>query len=183
MSTNDIEPNKCGGIITTPDLESVIVVMNRHSAWKGENKWGLPKGHARQGETPPECAQREILEETGLYFPTNRFKRFIHLNGNYYYLIVLKEPYQKFKTNDEKEISEVRWMPIEELRNYNYNSDIKRFLKVFPFNRVEFGRCYRKPSPNIYKPRLKLNLKLNQTTCRTDEILPISYPRILSKTR
>ena len=134
---------KCGGIITNPELDSVIVVMNRHSAWKGENKWGLPKGHARPGETPPECAQREIQEETGLYFSTQRFRRHIYLNGNHYYLIILKTPYNNFQTNDEKEISDVRWMPISELRNLNYNSDIKRFLKIFPNNRIDFTRCHR----------------------------------------
>ena len=29
-------------------------------------KWGLPKGHAEEGETPGETALREVSEETGL---------------------------------------------------------------------------------------------------------------------
>lgn len=29
-------------------------------------KWGLPKGHAEEGETTEETALREVLEETGL---------------------------------------------------------------------------------------------------------------------
>ena len=29
-------------------------------------KWGLPKGHAEEGETPGETALREVQEETGL---------------------------------------------------------------------------------------------------------------------
>lgn len=29
-------------------------------------KWGLPKGHAEEGETPPETGLREVSEETGL---------------------------------------------------------------------------------------------------------------------
>lgn len=29
-------------------------------------KWGLPKGHAEEGETTEEAALREVLEETGL---------------------------------------------------------------------------------------------------------------------
>jgi len=29
-------------------------------------KWGLPKGHAEEGETTQETALREVLEETGL---------------------------------------------------------------------------------------------------------------------
>ena len=137
------DSKKAGGIIVSPDGESVIVVMNRHSAWKKEYKWGLPKGHPRTVESPASSAQREVFEETGLHFPLHRFKRHIYLNGNYYYIIVLKTPFREFKTNDAKEISEVRWMKISELRESNYNSDIKRFLKVFPNNKVEFSRSRR----------------------------------------
>lgn len=140
MYVTDNDARKAGGIITTPDMKSVIVVMNRHSAWKGENKWGLPKGHPREGEPPSQCAQREVLEETGLSFTPDRFKRHIYLNGNYYYIIVLRAPFNRFKTNDTKEISEVKWMKISELRESNFNSDIKRFLKIFPNDRVEFTR-------------------------------------------
>ncbi len=41
-------------------VEHVLVIRDPY------RKWGLPKGHAEEGETPAETALREVEEETAL---------------------------------------------------------------------------------------------------------------------
>ena len=64
-------PFRAGGIIFDKDNEHIILVLNKESYRKNENKWGLPKGHLYDYERvqPHIGAQREIWEETGVFFP------------------------------------------------------------------------------------------------------------------
>ena len=125
----NINGEKCGGIIINNELNKILCVLNKQSYLKGENKWGLPKGHKRLGELIIPCSQREIFEETSLYFEKSRFNNYLKLNDNIYFLIILKSDYDNLNTRDTKEIERVEWKTIAELKSGNSNRDLRSFLQ------------------------------------------------------
>ena len=61
-------------------FDRILCVLNKQSYLKGENKWGFPKGHIQNNENYKKCAQREIQEETSIYFGMTKFKKYIKLS-------------------------------------------------------------------------------------------------------
>jgi 8-oxo-dGTP pyrophosphatase MutT (NUDIX family) len=54
----------CGGLPVrhrNGDVEVLLIKQFEH-----KDSWGIPKGHTAEGETPEQCALREVREEAGV---------------------------------------------------------------------------------------------------------------------
>lgn len=51
-----------GAILLDPEMTKVLLVRG----YKKDAGWGFPRGKLSKDETAAQCAQREVLEETGL---------------------------------------------------------------------------------------------------------------------
>ena len=131
-----------GTIIVSPG-DKILVVKGRKSG-----KWSFPKGHSYLEETELECAIRETYEETGLQL-SEYFQRTLYLStGNYFLYSYDSEPF--CTTKDSKEIQEIKWASIQELRSMNVNIDINTFLRnhsSFYSNKKYLPSPVKLPSP------------------------------------
>ena len=110
-----------GSVLVSPEGR-ICVVQGRSTG-----KWSFPKGHPNAGETAFQCAQRETEEETGIRIPWQT-RRPILLAVGYYYMILTHEEYT-IGEYDAREITQCRWVSLDELRKMRVNVDISAFLK------------------------------------------------------
>ena len=136
-------PTRAGGIIFDRDNTHIVLVLNKDSYYKKEFKWGLPKGHLydHERQVPYLGAQREIWEETGIWFPIYQETFSIPIYDTLYYVLSLDRDYNpNFVANDKDEIILVCWFPINCLADLNVNRTlaklIKRWRNIFPSRTV-----------------------------------------------
>jgi ADP-ribose pyrophosphatase YjhB (NUDIX family) len=110
-----------GGVIYQNSGGAIEVAL---IATNGGNRWGLPKGHVRRGETAEEAAVREIAEETGLTGAVER-----HLATIDYWFRAERTRIHKYVdfflvryttgalAPQQAEVDDARWFPLEEARN------------------------------------------------------------------
>ena len=121
-------PIKCGALIFDEDLKHIVLVQNKYSASKGEEKWGLPKGHRENNETYATCARREAEEETGLILNIKDSMPKIKINNTYYFPMVLKTM-NKLIPKDNNEILCARWFSIKNWKDVPTNRETQIFFR------------------------------------------------------
>ena len=106
---------------------------------RGRLEWVLPKGHVEPGETPEQAAVREVREETGLD------ARVVSMLGPIEYWFVagdrrvhktvhhfLLEATGGLLGTEELEVSEVAWVPLDELATRLRYASERRLLDRLP---------------------------------------------------
>lgn len=122
---------ECGSIVLNKNMDKLIVVFQKLS-----NKWGLPKGHMNQKEITDNdkmsCAIRETWEETGLSLVKNLNCKIIgkfNMNNKLFFIFHLLIDKFSLKPIDTCEISSVKWININEIKNFIEFNNSNRSLR------------------------------------------------------
>jgi 8-oxo-dGTP diphosphatase len=118
MATTPTAPRVGVGVIITRDQQ--VLLLRRRNV-HGAATWSTPGGHLDFGESPEQCALREVKEETGLDIDTVAFRAITNdvfaAEGRHYITIWMEGRY----TGGEPilvaphEASEIGWFPWDAL--------------------------------------------------------------------
>jgi 8-oxo-dGTP pyrophosphatase MutT (NUDIX family) len=118
-------------------LEGQVAALIGRVDRRGRMLWSLPKGHIEQGETAEQTAIREVAEETGIegkvlaalgsidYWFVTEGRR-VHKTVHHYLL--------RFSggvlSDEDVEVTEVAWVPVNELPRRLAYADERRLAEV-----------------------------------------------------
>ena len=97
------------------------VLLLKRTNVHGAGSWSTPGGHLEYGESPEECAIREVKEETGLNIGDVRFKAITNdlfdATQKHYITIWMEGRYLSGKpvVNDTHEASDIGWFSWDAL--------------------------------------------------------------------
>ena len=121
-------------IIAKDDYVLLIRRKNVH----GAGSWSTPGGHLEFGESPEECAIREVKEETDIDITDIKFKAITNdvfsSEGKHYVTIWMEGSYSAGNpiVNDTDEIAEVKWFAWNSLPQ----------VLFLPFQHLLSGKSY-----------------------------------------
>ncbi|HVL85775.1 MAG TPA: NUDIX hydrolase [Pseudonocardia sp.] len=129
-----VDETSAGGLVVdnARGLAAVIGRLDR----RGRLLWSLPKGHIEAGETAEQAAVREVEEETGIIgrvvapLGTIDFwfvaeDRRVHKTVHHFLLHALGGEL----SDADVEVSEVAWVPLDELESRLAYADERRLIR------------------------------------------------------
>jgi len=114
-----------------------LLLLKRKNA-HGSGTWSTPGGHLDFGESPEECAIREVKEETGVSIKELKFKAITNdifkSQGKHYITIWLEAKHLSGEPmiNAPYEVAEVGWFKLDSLPKPLF----------MPFRNLLTDRCY-----------------------------------------
>lgn len=120
-----VEETSAGGLVVDRTSKRPRVAIIGRRDRRGRLLWSLPKGHLERGETAQDAAVREVEEETGIrgtvmaelgtidYWFVAENRR-IHKTVHHYLL----EAAGGELSDEDVEVDEVAWVPLDELREH-----------------------------------------------------------------
>jgi ADP-ribose pyrophosphatase YjhB (NUDIX family) len=128
-----VDETSAGGVVINTGRDRVALIGRLDR--RGRLLWSLPKGHIEEGETPEQTAVREVTEETGIegeiirplgtidyWFVADR--RRIHKTVHHF----LMEERGGELSDDDVEVTEVAWVPLDELEERLAYADERRLV-------------------------------------------------------
>ena len=129
-----VDETSAGGLIVDHATGAAAVIGRLDR--RGRLLWSLPKGHIELGETAEEAAVREVEEETGIIgrvvapLGTIDFwfvaeDRRVHKTVHHFLLQALGGEL----SDDDVEVAEVAWVPLDELEARLAYADERRLIR------------------------------------------------------
>lgn len=117
----------CGAIIVDESLSNILLVRG----FKNDASWSWPKGKINQDESEPDCAIRELYEETGFdgssYLkPHDYIERTIKDKRIRLYILLYVPKNTIFQTRTRKEIGAIEWFPLSAVPGFGKIQDDKK---------------------------------------------------------
>ena len=134
-----VEETSAGGLIVDAGENGRRAALIARHDRRGRLVWSLPKGHVEAGETLEVAAIREITEETGIagrvvaplgtidFWFVAEVRR-VHKTVHHYLLIAESGEL----SDDDIEVVEVAWVPLEELADKLAYDDERRLVDQVP---------------------------------------------------
>lgn len=115
----------CAGIFFT-DGESVLL-LKRAQGMSNAGTWALPGGHAKDGETPEENAERESEEEVGRVKGQKKGK----LVQNGWWTCFFYEVKKPFDVKLNSEHDNWAWIKFDDLSGYKLHPEFRKEMKKY----------------------------------------------------
>jgi ADP-ribose pyrophosphatase YjhB (NUDIX family) len=128
-ATQDIADRGAGCVFT--DGQRILLLL-RSQGTKNPNTWGIPAGHAQEGETPLQTAHRETKEETGVdpsFLNKKKLGESNERQGRWVVFVYLVDKPFECKLNEEH--SAYKWIEFDNLQRYPLHPLFKRNMTYY----------------------------------------------------